>query len=512
MCSRPAFLPSPTTAAPIPTTAAPIPTTAAPIPGNADIFRRADPDLKRLKKMAKFAVVKEKFGRDLRVFETSPISASPSQVSNDDDTDDFYEFTAEDYYRISGKKKDGKVVYYLHLMIRLLACFERFRLVVLAVIRVRFPDNHTLEVPFQSSEKIQCLFDLLTKAVAHPEKPFYLCTFKLTLQFSEDYPNKSPIVQFVSRMFHPNIYADGSICLNLPRSNPGHRRLLWPLQSRPPPTTEPFHGESRLSMVEGRFCKSGSSIRLSVLSSFPDLSQPPLRLVSRSMALSIRRLAAPAPASTLAVSTPAAPIDSVAAAEGNLSDGVANLFLSTNFAEGEVPASYSIPTDLTIPTDSTIPINQASSSIPTNPTSSSIPTDPTASVNQAEGEGPNPNNEELDELTKLRNLEVKDVEGMTFSSLLEAENWYDKYAKACAFTTRRFKLERNAKRVVYKRTVVCAREGQRKASDKDREREPRSDRRCGCEARMVVKLNSDNSTWRVHEFKKLHNHDMVVKQ
>lgn len=29
-------------------------------------------------------------------------------------------------------------------------------------------------------------------------------TFKLTLQFSEDYPNKPPTVRFVSRMFHPN--------------------------------------------------------------------------------------------------------------------------------------------------------------------------------------------------------------------------------------------------------------------------------------------------------------------
>ncbi|CAN1773499.1 Plant UBX domain-containing protein 1 [Linum perenne] len=85
-----------------------------------------------------------------------------------------------------------------------------------AVIRVRFPDNHTLEVPFQSSEKIQCLFDLLTKAVAHPEKPFYLCTFKLTLQFSEDYPNKSPIVQFVSRMFHPNSKLDLASFLDSP--------------------------------------------------------------------------------------------------------------------------------------------------------------------------------------------------------------------------------------------------------------------------------------------------------
>ncbi|KAL8147457.1 hypothetical protein AgCh_004966 [Apium graveolens] len=29
-------------------------------------------------------------------------------------------------------------------------------------------------------------------------------TFKLTLQFTEDYPNKPPVVRFVSRMFHPN--------------------------------------------------------------------------------------------------------------------------------------------------------------------------------------------------------------------------------------------------------------------------------------------------------------------
>ncbi|CAG7871396.1 unnamed protein product [Brassica rapa] len=33
--------------------------------------------------------------------------------------------------------------------------------------------------------------------------------------FTEDYPNKPPVVRFVSRMFHPNIYADGSICLDI---------------------------------------------------------------------------------------------------------------------------------------------------------------------------------------------------------------------------------------------------------------------------------------------------------
>lgn len=29
-------------------------------------------------------------------------------------------------------------------------------------------------------------------------------TFKLTLEFSEDYPNKAPVVKFKSTMFHPN--------------------------------------------------------------------------------------------------------------------------------------------------------------------------------------------------------------------------------------------------------------------------------------------------------------------
>ena len=29
-------------------------------------------------------------------------------------------------------------------------------------------------------------------------------TFRLTLEFSEDYPNKAPVVKFKSTMFHPN--------------------------------------------------------------------------------------------------------------------------------------------------------------------------------------------------------------------------------------------------------------------------------------------------------------------
>uniref|UniRef100_A0A673WE45 Ubiquitin conjugating enzyme E2 B n=1 Tax=Salmo trutta TaxID=8032 RepID=A0A673WE45_SALTR len=40
-------------------------------------------------------------------------------------------------------------------------------------------------------------------------------TFKLVIEFSEEYPNKPPTVRFISKMFHPNVYADGSICLDI---------------------------------------------------------------------------------------------------------------------------------------------------------------------------------------------------------------------------------------------------------------------------------------------------------
>lgn len=47
------------------------------------------------------------------------------------------------------------------------------------------------------------------------ETPFEDGTFKLLLTFDESYPNKPPTVKFLSRMFHPNVYANGELCLDI---------------------------------------------------------------------------------------------------------------------------------------------------------------------------------------------------------------------------------------------------------------------------------------------------------
>ena len=39
--------------------------------------------------------------------------------------------------------------------------------------------------------------------------------FILKLRFTDEYPFKAPRVNFMSKMFHPNVYNDGRICLDM---------------------------------------------------------------------------------------------------------------------------------------------------------------------------------------------------------------------------------------------------------------------------------------------------------
>lgn len=47
------------------------------------------------------------------------------------------------------------------------------------------------------------------------ETPWEGGSFRLTLDFTEDYPSRPPSVKFKSDIFHPNVYNDGSICLDI---------------------------------------------------------------------------------------------------------------------------------------------------------------------------------------------------------------------------------------------------------------------------------------------------------
>ncbi|XP_057491267.1 plant UBX domain-containing protein 1-like [Actinidia eriantha] len=123
---------------------------------------------------AKLEAAKIKFGREIRVSETSTASPTPCDVSSSEEPDDFYEFTAEDYYRIHATRKLDKFLKTRKIReAEEAACRSS---ITKAVIRVRFPDNYTLEATFHPSEAIQNLVDLLKKVVAQPELPFYIYT------------------------------------------------------------------------------------------------------------------------------------------------------------------------------------------------------------------------------------------------------------------------------------------------------------------------------------------------
>lgn len=60
--------------------------------------------------------------------------------------------------------------------------------------------------------------DLLTwvAIIMGPENtPFENATFSLILTFDEEYPQHPPEVTFLSEVFHPNVYPNGDLCLDI---------------------------------------------------------------------------------------------------------------------------------------------------------------------------------------------------------------------------------------------------------------------------------------------------------
>mmetsp|Transcript_14822 Transcript_14822/g.17903 ORF Transcript_14822/g.17903 Transcript_14822/m.17903 type:complete len:156 (+) Transcript_14822:297-764(+) len=47
------------------------------------------------------------------------------------------------------------------------------------------------------------------------ESPWEGGVFSLRLTFSEQYPEKPPRIRFTSDVFHPNVYSDGLLCMDI---------------------------------------------------------------------------------------------------------------------------------------------------------------------------------------------------------------------------------------------------------------------------------------------------------
>ncbi|OQR74235.1 Ubiquitin-conjugating enzyme E2-17 kDa-like, partial [Tropilaelaps mercedesae] len=56
------------------------------------------------------------------------------------------------------------------------------------------------------------------RVVFYPDSPYQGGVFFLTIHFPTDYPFKPPKVAFTTRIYHPNINSNGSICLDILRS------------------------------------------------------------------------------------------------------------------------------------------------------------------------------------------------------------------------------------------------------------------------------------------------------
>ena len=62
------------------------------------------------------------------------------------------------------------------------------------------------------------LFHWQATIMGPPDSPYQGGVFFLTIHFPTDYPFKPPKVSFTTRIYHPNINSNGSICLDILRS------------------------------------------------------------------------------------------------------------------------------------------------------------------------------------------------------------------------------------------------------------------------------------------------------
>ncbi|ONH89461.1 hypothetical protein PRUPE_I001300 [Prunus persica] len=113
-------------------------------------------------------------------------------------------------------------------------------------------------------------------------------------------------------------------------------------------------------------------------------------------------------------------------------------------------------------------------------------------------------NEQIEELTR----KFGDIPtlGMSFDNEQEAYQYYNSYARGVGFSVRKLRVNKDKNGVIHKREFYCSCEGfYRKKTTPKKKREQR---RFGCKAMLVIKLNRDGK-YVVKNFVAEHNHDLV---
>jgi hypothetical protein len=104
---------------------------------------------------------------------------------------------------------------------------------------------------------------------------------------------------------------------------------------------------------------------------------------------------------------------------------------------------------------------------------------------------------------------LKPVVGMPFDSLYEVEEFYKTYAHEGGFSVRIGAQEKKSD-VVDNKRFICSREGftKRRGRGEPSKKKKQYDTRCGCNARIYVRLSQDNKYY-IASFVEEHNHDLA---
>ncbi|XP_057723744.1 protein FAR1-RELATED SEQUENCE 5-like [Arachis stenosperma] len=109
------------------------------------------------------------------------------------------------------------------------------------------------------------------------------------------------------------------------------------------------------------------------------------------------------------------------------------------------------------------------------------------------------------------NLSAEDVLRFNFADVDIAFEFYQQYAKHHGFGVRRSRSEKRGE-VRIRQEFVCHRQGFRSPkfySMPNRQKRPRAKTRCGCSARMLLRMDDESGHWHVAFFSDAHNHHVL---